>query len=492
MSSYSPRLRRFPRSLILCLCVFFTVAVAADGPVNTVPGVTVTSDNNDTEGETWGRAGGRTMVFSVGDVSAFQSLLYGATSAPSAAFDNNVNAPGETLTFSGSSNLAAGVAIWTGSAFIQTDPTQSLPPATVQTRFIMTVTSGGNPVALANFPSGPAPGLDVKSVGASFTVNMRFEAFGPAGYPFANTWAPFLTFYDAVPTVPGNPPDQGGPALTGFSRGFFFNNATTGMTIEEHDANVTSRLTALSGQVAAVKGDTAFLRIDTVGRLQGVSSDLGEVKHTTSQINSNLMQVQGRVDGLYNVVQNSIPPDLARRGDVERSKDSITDLLMILIGLKPCPDPSLCAQATLLADLARQSSVTQLQQHIADLRAAVAELPTAFTVPDQLELQVIELDDDDSSHKRRWLVRTSIKGVPVNVELANLTAVSAKKRRTAVTTDVTPLATSAQLMPGLMEVRLDVQKPKLFELAFHFSVRHTTASAQVLQASSVVGLVDER
>jgi hypothetical protein len=74
-------------------------SVAADGPAGQVVGVTITADTDGGSGEQWGRAGGRTVTYTVGDISAFATLNWGNQNgtAPSVAFDDDLDAS-EVLT----------------------------------------------------------------------------------------------------------------------------------------------------------------------------------------------------------------------------------------------------------------------------------------------------------------------------------------------------------------------------------------------------------
>jgi hypothetical protein len=555
------------RRIVLPLAVVLAViSVAADGPVSQIAGVVETNDTDNGNGEQWGRVGGRTLTFSVGNTSAYATLHWGATQAPSAAFDDNVNSAGEIMTFDPSSALAQGVARWTGSAPL---PLLDQPAITVPTRFTLTVTNGAVPVPLSNVNGGPSPGINVKPL-TTFTANLLFEAF------HNGTWQPLLTFFDGLTnTIPGNPPGQGGPVLTSFSRGFYFTDAPTGMTIEEHDTNITQRLTALAGQATSIKDDTAFTRIEALGRIAGVQSSVNEVKTSVNNVSTSVNAVkmlvenipplpndlarrsdvtnakdqlqqslsglatQGSVDQVRQSVtalSMQLPNDLARRADVDSAKNSINDLLMILIGLKPCPlSPADCANLTFMPQVARQTtaeqikqkvdllatqagmdqlqqalnalatnasvddvklalnalataaSVEQVKQELIDLAAAVDAINAAIAAPAQsLELQVVELTDKDSPKRRRWLLRTSLGGTPAAAQLTGLVAISANKKQPSTATQVLSLAATAQLMPGLLEVVLDVPESDVKDMSFEFSVRHAGTGGN-LDAGILIG-----
>jgi hypothetical protein len=347
------------------------------------------------------------------------------------------------------------------------------------TRFTLTVTNAAGPVPIAlNVPGGPSAGIDVKASG-TFTANLLFEAQrveGMDGSPIGD-WVPVLDLYDVQETPPGDPPGEGGPVLTSFSRAFYFTNAATGMTLDAHDANITGRLTALVGTVDEVKSDTAFLRIEAPNRL--------------AQVENSLNQVQ---NGINNLLQSGGTQDLARSSEVRGAKEELQQTLLVLFGLMPCPAEAqeICGDATLINDLATQASVEQMKQQLTDMRAAIDSLGDALGSPSSgLELQIVERTEKESPKRRRWLVRTSVNGSPAIAELTGLVAISTVKLVPALVSDVTSMATVTQLLPGLMEVILDVAQPSLTDLAFNFSVSHSTGSA-TLDASSLVGDVDKK
>ncbi|HUQ87390.1 MAG TPA: hypothetical protein VM096_07525 [Vicinamibacterales bacterium] len=508
MPSKIPLVRRVLRTAVVPFALLLAVVtVAADGPVNTVASVTQVNDTDSGSGERWGRAGGRNLTFSVGDTSAMATLFWGATQAPSAAFDNNVNA-GEVMIFDPSSNLGGGIARWTGTATL---PLFNGSSVAVPTRFTLTTSA-----ALSNNAGGATPGLNVKSVNG-FTANLLFEAqVVPGLVGTVGQWVPMLEFYDAQQTPTGNPQGTTGPVLTSFNRGFFYTNANTGMTVDQHDLNEIARFTTLQGTANQIKDGTEFLRIEVPGRLGPIGSDVATIK-------SNVQQLLQNPPG-------QIPQDIAKRSDVQSAKEDINEILMILIGLKPCPlSPEDCAGLTFMPQVAKQTSADQIQQKVdtlatqasvdqvrqalnglatgvdietlvqlvmaesardsvndlkqmlADMRAVLEQKKTA-----RLQVQVVELTEADPAHRRRWLLRTSIHGAAASADLSKLVAITVDKKKPTTTTDVTTMAAVSQLMPGLMEVVLDVSKPNLTDVAFQFKVAHIDGS-ETMHATTLVG-----
>ena len=452
-----PVARTLRRSFVVLAIALAGAVVAADGPVALVSGVTLTADSDTGSGERWGRAGGRTITYTVNDVSGYGALSWGNVtgSAPSLAFDNQVNGS-EVLVVDFNSNLAGGQAQWTGSAVL---PLASGATPTIPTRFTLRVTNAGGGVPLTNIVNGPSPGINVLTSG-TFTANLLFEMQYTAAIGGNGDWMPVLDLYDVLPTPQGQPPGQGGPVLTSFQKGFYFSDATTGMTLEQHDANI-------SGKIASVKDDTAFLRIDTVGRLQGVQSSIGSL----TQLVQNLPTTQ-------------IPQNLATRDDVNRAKGDITEILLVLFGLAPCPDPQLCASATLIPDLATRAGVDAVKHEISLLHDKLDALQNAGA-GSALDVEVVEVEERESK-RRRWLVRTSLDGSPAVAALTRLMAISTKKRAPSSASDVTSLARVTQVMPGLMDVSIHVSSPNLDDLSFQFDVSHTDG-ATTTTGSALVG-----
>jgi len=521
--------RKFALPVALLLAV---VSVAADGPVSQIAGVTKTNDTDSGSGEKWGRIGGREITYTVGNTSAFAALSWGSVAGqpPSAAFDNSVDSPGEVLTLDPASDLAGGIARWTGTAVV---PLVNQPSISVPTQFMITVfTNGNQPVPLSMAAGGATPGLNLKLVD-NFTVFMSFHAY------HAGVWQPLLDFYDSMPTPPGNQPGQGGPVLTSFTSGFYFANAGTGLTLDQHDANITQRLNSLTGQAASIKDDTAFMRIDAINRLASVQNSVGQVQDRVGQVQNGVNQLTTMVQNIPGSQQ--LPTDLARTHDVKDAKDSLQQMLMILFGLAPCPPEAqgLCDNAQLINDLATQVSVDEIRQALSalatqttvdqanqqlgalgmsvvnleqiliglskessvqEVKAALGGLASHMGVEQvkqrlnelgveiaaikntinqpaaaSLAVQVAEVDEDESD-TRRWLVSTSLNGTPVTAGLTKLVVVSSRKRGQSAIGDVTSLARVKQLMPGLLEVEVEIHKQKLSDLSFMLNLQSAGAA----------------
>ncbi len=125
-------------------------------------------------------SGGQTRTYSNFDTTMFSNVWW-APNNIQAAMDGAINAPGETLTFSGISPDGL-TATWIGQTTIQlyTGATH-----VVTTRFVAQIVgiSGGATWVLPTDPDpdvvGPSALLHLDPGVNTFSVNLRFEASGP-------------------------------------------------------------------------------------------------------------------------------------------------------------------------------------------------------------------------------------------------------------------------------------------------------------------------
>ena len=461
------------RSALVSLIVFAAIiAVSADGPVppgSLAGGVQVT-DNDNGNGEQWGRGGGRTISYAVNQLSNFTALSWGVVNntVPNLSFDGNPTSG--PLTFnSGASNLAGGIARWSSNANIPLANGGSQP---VVTMFTLTVSNQNGPVPLTFVNGSVSPGADVIAAGGHLTLNELFTA--------NNT--PALDLYDSLPTPVGNPAGTTGPVMTSVQTGFYFTNASTGLTNEALDAD-------LSGKIAGVKSDTAFLVIDEHNGFIGLSGQIGQIQNT-------LMNLP------------TVPPGLATTQDVQHSTSSLQQTLLTLFGILPC-DPAqagpLCTTATFINQLATKAGlsdvagqISTLQDLINTLQGSVGALPAVQTGVQtantqlsivqgkldalssavgseggKIDVRAVEVQDLSSGRRRRWLLTTSIQGSPVVAELTGLIAIDSRSHSPAVVTDLTSLATLTPIQPGVAELSLRSGPGGLSSAdAFQISVRY--------------------
>lgn len=486
-------LKRLGVAVLVSACALTPVSAFADGPIDAggVPGgaVAKTADNDaltgSTAGEQWGRAGGRNLAFTVGNTSDLATLYWGIVNAtvPTVAFDNSLTPnTSEYMAFDGSgSNLAGGIARWSGSAQLQL---VNAPLQAFATRFTLTVTTpNGAPIALSGVNGSVSPGINVLTSG-SFRANLLFEMFANG------SWGPLLTVYDALPTLPGPGPGTPGPVLSGVSTGFYFTGA--GLTLADHDAHIT-------GLLGAIKGDTQFLKDDTVGRLSGIMTDLSDVKNEVQQnIPSSLQQILG---ALQNQTQN---PNVATRNDVNNAASQLQQMLAMLWGLMPCPttgDPQsvqMCAMARKIQELSTQSSVDAVAILIGlltgkvdtaqgsinglglkidgvlgnvngvggkvdsvqtaingmQLKLDAIAASTGATCADLASLDVQLAPMDSKGKSQHWLVRTTRDSVTVNPTVNKVLLIRNNKAVTTAT-DITAVATITTFATGLHDVALN-------------------------------------
>jgi hypothetical protein len=466
-------------------------------PVGSLAGGGTVIDSDPGAGEQWGRAGGRTLSFHINVPGNFDALSWGETfnTRPTAAFDGSVTSgTAEELTFSaGQSDLLGGIVRWTGSALM---PLATGPPVLVQTRFTLTVTktSNGSALPLVFVNNGVNPGIDVLAAG-DFSAVLFFEA----QHPNTGIWTPLLTLYDSMPTPFGNPPGTTGPVMTGFSHGFYF--VAAGLSLEDHDANMVTRLNS-------IKGDTAFLRIEVPGQANSTRMAVDSAKQ---ELISRLNQVQGNLNTLLNQGGTAATPQ-----QVQSVKDELQQMLLILFGLMPCPPEAgpLCTSATFINEVALQSDllaakddlviaktgiealqaaignlgsvakeadlleakarILALQTAVADLHNAIGGLPGA-----PLEVEIIN-GGDAGALARRLLVKTSQGGTAVAATLARIMAIYADSRQAipATTANVVPLAVT-ELGTGLLEVLIG-HTPGPVSASFVLDLEYNGATASKL------------
>ena len=410
----------------MCLSTPFPAfAVGPIGPGGVPGGVTVV--DNDVSGETWGRAGGRSVTYTVNNPSEFTSMTWGAVGVTPVllAFDNNVNAPGETL---GLVNVTNGVAVWTGQAAIPLSTGGSL---TLETRFTLTVVDGSNtPIPLASPLGGHVVGMNVLSPGGPFTANLLFEANHNGSHGLPPGWTPALDLFDALPTLPGNPPGTTGPVLTTFESGFFFEE-TTETPIDDHDQNMFSQTNMIKEDISDLEGKLEHFQLEALPRLI-----------TAETAHQNLLNAFNQLPGDHQSILNAINQVSQSLQDINLPNDVVaTELMLILFGLAPCPPEAgaLCDTATFISDLAKK----------------------------EIKIQSVMVSGGSSP---RWLL-TTVDGELVDVDLDRVLAITTKPSTNAA--DVTDMATPVPLTVGLLEVSVSLpphsKKAKVFQIDLDFS-----------------------
>ena len=451
-----------------------TGLVLADGPIGagSLPGGAFVNDSDPGSGEQWGRLGGRTIQYTINDPANFTMLTWGAVgvSAVSLAFDGAVNAPTETLSLTSNSG---GVAQWTGSAVL---PLATGPALQLETRFTLTVTDGsGAAVPLSSDPSGNQPGLDVLAAGGQFTAHLLFEANHPGSPGIPAGWTPALDLFDALETDPGTPPGTGGPVLTGFNNGFFF-EVLQGLSLEDHDNNLIT-------QTEMIKDSLAFLTTDAINRLQMLAQEHGEIHNW---VNANHQEALAALQLLQQLVQAL--PDLSGvatsedvqrvSDDVRQAQEDLQNILLILFGILPCPDGADgCPPGETLQLFATPESVEQVREDVQSLLTKVMDIQTTLEesarMP-EIEVQVTRVGKESHgrSHRKivRFLMTTTINGKLADVSIVRALAISVWKRGPAVPQDVTVYTVPVSLGPGLVDVRVELPHGVGKAQAYQFDV----------------------
>jgi PKD repeat protein len=231
-------------------CALIPLALALEGPVPTPPGgVMITQSGACTDlgrdlGECMGRTGGTDFAFTNFDLSQSLDLYWGpvGASAVGLAFDCFIDEPGETMTLDlGQSDLASGIAIFTGTAEITIwDGNQWVTP-TLNTRFTLTSSDSGGPLSLISGSSLGIAGTVVVTVTGSFTSNLLMEA------EYGGVYAPALELFDALWTRP----EHEYCAISTVDHGFFYtDDAITGLAATNDSPTTLGDTTTLTATIA--------------------------------------------------------------------------------------------------------------------------------------------------------------------------------------------------------------------------------------------------
>jgi VCBS repeat-containing protein len=238
-----------PRVLALLLaCVlallFSSVVLALTGPTSTPPGGVTITYSDPTQRQV-GIAGGLDVAYSDFDFGQFRTLYWGAAeaSAVAFAFDGNIDAASETMSFSPTqSSLANGLARWTGAASIDYWTGSAWTSSVLPTRFTISVTdSTNNPIPMVQASQVGIPGSGaVITVTGNFTANLLFEAY------YSGSWQPALGLFNSLQTRP----ELDGRVLSQFSDAFYYTDVPiTGLTATNDSPTPLSSPTTLTATI---------------------------------------------------------------------------------------------------------------------------------------------------------------------------------------------------------------------------------------------------
>lgn len=480
------RLVKFPRnafvrgSLILIL-VSTLSSVYADGPVGTssLPGGASFSSSDDGSGETWGRAGGVDWSFSNFDLTLFDNLTWGAVDSSSVgiAFDGTINSGTQEIL--SLTSVIGNQAIWSGATQVQLFLSGGLIMSSVETRMVLTVTSGGGPLALEMNTVNGLPYVNVINATGQYVANLKMEA----RLSGSTTWEGALDLYDRLSTT------GDGLALTSFNHGFFFNLAGAGgggLTLEEHDSNMVD-------QTGSLAGDLEFLTIESVNRLTdlGVRTETIEnlVRGLTNSELAELLDRTGTIDQLVRELTDlhsggESGPSLDEiRQIVGDSREELIQIIIFLWGLSPggegFPDP---ADVPQISDLSTQESVDALallisnlldsqSVQISALNALINDLKQqieALEATPALSLEVLT-SKRSSSKTRRLLILSRENGVPTQASGFTVNAVVDRSQGFSLET---VSYTSRTIDEGLVELELTLPKSLKSTKMFHITAVH--------------------
>lgn len=453
-------------------------------------GVTVIDSDINNEG-LWGRAIGKEVTFSNFDLARFSQLHWGVTDAQGVgmAFDGEITTgTGEVLSYdAAASNLATGVAIWSGNSAI---PTINGPLA-VETRFMMAVSDGSSsPVSLLNV--NLLPRVDVLGVAGTFTVLMKMQVF------YNNTWQGALDVYDYLHTSGDE------QVMTSLYSSFFVEFAQgQGMTLEEHDSNLQQRSFEILNRLDFFQNETLghleFLELETIGRLNSLSGSSSNIQGDLSLLNGSMAHVEGSLANLSNVtldvqgrldeVQNLLYELSACSGggDIDARFEELVNILVQLWGIELDPNGQPYPETiTLVRWLARQESVDEAIVLIQTLSDQVTALDARFEdVGATLVLEAMP-STIVSAGDKSLLVHTSLAGQQVDAIITAVDALSEEGSGGFASTPVNFLTTP--VASGLQQLGLDPPNKLKASKIYLLKAEYQTPGGMTLYGSTLVML----
>ncbi len=495
----------FPAGILAAMLV--SAPLNADGPVgpSSLPGGANFTTTDDGSGETWGRAAGVDWSFFNFDLTRFDSLTWGPvdTASVGIALDGTIN--NGTTEFLSLSSVNGNQAVWMGSTIVRVvDPVQGEIDRPVETRMIMTVTSGGGPLTLQTSTLNGLPFVDVIGAIGEFVVNIKMQArlIQPPGQ-----WMGALDLFDSLNTT------GDGLAITSFNNGFFFELAGGGtgeLSLSEHDANLVSR-------TDQILGDLEFLTIESVNRLTDLGADADTLESLVRGLSNNqlaeLLDRTGTLDQLLRELTDlhggntgGISADEVAQ-IVAASREELVDIIVFLWGLSPggegFPDPADIPQIT---DLSTQASLDALAESLAGLLAnqdaTLAEQSgtladiiqqlddlrgglDAIQAMGELELEVI-VPKRKSKQGRRLLVLVKENGEPAGNGRFLVTAILDDKRNGY--TSVGVVHSARAIGEGLFELSLELPRSLKSARLFQVVYEHDHTAGASHKGATIVGV----
>lgn len=245
---YNSGQKKLPRVLALVLaCVlallFSSAVLALTGPTSPPPGGVMVTYSDPSQRQIGG-AGGLDAAYSNFDFGQFQTLYWGAAEAGAVgfAFDGTINALSETMSFDlAQSDLANGLARWTGAASITYWTGSAWTSSVLSTRFTISVTNpSNNPIPMVQASQVGISGSGaVITVTGNFTANLLFEAY-------YGSWQPTLDLFDSLHTLSS----LDGQVQSEFSDAFYYIDVPiTGLIATNDSPTVLGNPTTLAATI---------------------------------------------------------------------------------------------------------------------------------------------------------------------------------------------------------------------------------------------------
>ena len=400
--------------LVTAAMAFIASSAWAAGPVGpgSVPGGVTVTDSDGGSGESWGRAGGRTITYEDFVLANFSSLTWQPLSVAMAfdgvITDSEVMAP----MFSDEFTVQ-----WEGETTINHAPSGTSP--LVDTRFTLMVVEG---------IAGPPYETDIIDVGGTLTINLLFEAKLASG----GGYEPALDFFDAFDT----PPEDAGKAITSFDSGFYY-EAFVDMSVGEHDSNTQIRFDSVDDVLA-------YLKIEWDNRIPYISGIVDDNKHLLEWVKIDLAELLSRD---YS--------DHATKDDIDALFDDINQILNDYFGdigdqVSEHHDLLICMFVGDAYDTCPVLGLPSLVSIEADIAALAAEIAS------QSSFEVTAVKSPPASKDDPTLiVLTKLNGLPTDASITSVMAMT-ESADDGIGAHAVPFST-APVAPGLQQ--LDVELP---------------------------------
>jgi hypothetical protein len=405
------------------LMAFLANPAWAAGPVGpgSVPGGVTVTDSDGGSGESWGRAGGRTIIYEDFALANFTLLTWQPLTV-AMAFDGVINGA-EVMS---SPVLSGGDTIqWTGETTIHHAPSNTYP--LVDTRFTLTVLEG---------IGGPPYETDILATGGFLTTVMLFEA--KLATDCAGCYVPALDFFDAFETAP----EDAGNAVTSFDSGFFY-EAIVGMSIEEHDNNMQARFDWVDGALD-------YLTIEWDNRIPYISGVVDDNHYLLEWVKIDLAELLSRdfsnlatkddIEDLFNDI-NQILSDYF--GEISDEISEQQDLLICMwvgdaFGPYCPPIPGL--------------------PNLLGIQADIAALSAGIAAQNSFEVSAVKSPPASNSDPA-YVVLTKLNGLPTDATITSVLAMT-ESPGDGIGSESVPFSTSA-VSAGLQQ--LDLELPEELE-----------------------------